>query len=131
MNSKIWYAQIVKPTYAPPSWVFGVVWPVLYIMIGLAFYFFWKAEGSFEQKKLGYILFVVQFLLNLSFMPVFFGLKSFLGGLVVCILLVLSIYWTMHEFYKFSHIATILLHPYMAWCIFATFLSYKIFLLNR
>lgn len=131
MDSKIWYVKIVKPTYTPPSWVFGVVWPVLYIMIALALFFFWKARGSFEQKKLGYILFLVQLILNISFMPVFFGLKSFLGGLIICILLALFIYWTMREFYKFSSLATVLMHPYMAWCIFATFLTYKIFLLNR
>lgn len=127
---RTWYSNLIKPNFSPPSWVFGVVWSILYFMIGLSLYFFWKADNDFEQKKLGYVFFLIQLLINAAFTPVFFGLKSILGGLIICILLAIFVLLTMLEFYKTSPIAAYLLIPYLIWGLFATFLNFKIFSLN-
>ncbi len=130
MDTKGWYAKLVKPNFSPPSWVFGVVWSILYLLIGLSLYFFWKSDGDFIQKKAGFVFFGIQLLLNAAFTPVFFGMKSLLGGLIICILLSIFVFLTILEFYKFSFIAAVLLLPYLIWGLFAAFLNYKIFSAN-
>lgn len=129
-ESKEWYFNLLKPEFAPPSWVFGVVWSVLYFVIGLSLYFFCVAQGDFEKKRKGFVLFSFHLLLNASFVPVFFGLKSLLGGLFISVFLSLVVARMIVEFYKTSKISAVLLLPYLAWSIFATVLSYYIYSLN-
>jgi tryptophan-rich sensory protein len=130
LSSKGWYFSLIKPQFSPPSWVFGVVWSILYFIIGLSFYFFCLAKGTFEQKKLGYIFFVIQLMLNASFIPLVLLTKSLLWGVIVCVLLAVFVILTMIEFAKTSALAAYLLIPYLMWSFFAIFLSYKIYLLN-
>ncbi|MEI8377178.1 MAG: TspO/MBR family protein [bacterium] len=125
-----WYSKLTKPSFSPPSWIFGVVWPILYFLIGLSLYFFWKTDADFEEKKLGYTFFAIQLLLNACFTPIFFAYKSLLGGFVICLLLSIFVLLTILEFYKIAPLSAYLLIPYLLWDIFATFLSFKILLLN-
>lgn len=130
MDSKIWYGQLVKPSFSPPSWVFGVVWSVLYFLIGVSLYLFWNSNVDFIQKKTGFTIFGMQLLLNASFTPIFFGLKSLLGGFIICLLMSIFVVLTIISFYKISPISSYLLVPYLFWGLFATFLSYKILVMN-
>lgn len=129
-DSKGWYAALTKPSLSPPAWVFGVVWTILYFLIGISLYLFWKTDVDFEQKKLGYTFFVIQLILNACFTPVFFAYKSLFGGLVICFLLAVFVLLTIIEFYKVSPTSAYSLIPYLLWGLFATFLSYRILILN-
>lgn len=130
VDTKSWYAQLVKPSFSPPAYVFGIVWSILYFLIGISLYLFWQSEGNFSSKKIGFIIFGLQLLLNAAYTPVFFEKKSLLGGLIICILLSIFVLLTIIEFYKFSPISAYLLIPYLLWGFFAMILNYKILSLN-
>ena len=125
-----WYLEIVRPSFSPPGWVFGVVWGILYFMIGLSLFLFCIAQGDTLQKRPGFIFFGIQLLLNAAFMPVCFGMHSFLGGFIICVLLAIFLVLTIIQFYKISKIAAYLLIPYLMWGLFAIVLSYNVYILN-
>lgn len=125
-----WYQEIARPPVSPPGWVFGVVWSVLYFLMGCSLFLFCIAEGDAEEKRLGFIFFGIQLLLNAAFMPVCFGHRWFLGGFIICVLLAIFVVLTMFAFYKVSKIAAFLLLPYLLWGLFAIFLSYQVYKLN-
>jgi len=124
------YKEIVQPSFAPPGWAFGVVWTVLYFLIGISLFLFCTAEGDSSQKRMGFIFFGIQLLLNVAFMPICFGLRSFLGGLIICVLLAVFLILTIVQFFKISKISAYLLIPYLLWGLFAIILSYKVYILN-
>lgn len=130
-----WYQTLAKPTLNPPSWVFGPVWTVLYILIGIALFLIWqKVENSFyknnKKTKTALRAFAVQLFLNTTWSIIFFGLQNPGAALVNIILLWLAIVWTMFTFHKVSKPAAWLLTPYILWVSFATYLNYSIWLLN-
>lgn len=119
-----WYIGLSKPSFNPPSWVFGPVWTVLYCMIGLA------AVPIFRGEKLYLkLLFIMQFIFNLTWTPLFFYLQRVDLALLDIVLLLISlailIYSVHNQKYVFS-----LLVPYFVWVLFATFLNYKIYVMN-
>jgi len=120
-----WYAYLVKPSFSPPSWVFGPVWILLYALMGLAAYIVYESKKRDALKIFG-----VQLCLNTAWSIVFFGFHSPLGGLLVIILLWLSIAWTILEFLKVSRPAAYMLVPYLLWVSFASVLNYSIWMLN-
>jgi len=126
-----WYAQIRKPSFNPPNWLFGPVWTTLYIMMGIAAYLVWRSSNAEPRKKKALLIFLAQLALNALWTPLFFGLHNPLAGLVVIIILWLAILLTIILFWKISKTAGALLLPYLAWVGFATMLNASIFLLNR
>lgn len=129
MHDTTWYHSLNSPALTPPDWIFVPVWFVLYVLmfVSLAFYII----SNDANKKLGYIFFVIQFLLNLSWSPVFFGLKSILGGFIVIVLLDIFVYLTLRAFCKASKWACIFLTPYFLWILFATYLNSGYLFLNN
>ncbi|MBR5304308.1 MAG: tryptophan-rich sensory protein [Candidatus Gastranaerophilales bacterium] len=123
-----WYNSLVFPAFAPPAWVFAPVWFVLYVLmfISLAFYII----SDYTNKKSGYIFFATQLLLNLLWPPVFFGLKSILGGLIIVVLLDIFVFLTTKTFCNFSKWACVFLIPYFIWILYATYLNFQYLLLN-
>lgn len=120
-----WYAELAKPTFSPPSWVFAPVWIFLYLLMGIALYLIWV-----KNSQLAISLFAVQMLLNISWSFLFFGLRSPLLGLIDIILLLLAILISIKVFYKVSKNAAFLFVPYFLWVAFATMLNYGIWILN-
>ncbi len=124
-----WFQSLNKPSiYPEPKW-FGIVWTVLYIMIGLATALVaasWGAKG--RGVALG--LFAVHFTLNLAWTPVFFGLQRMDIALGVIILIVLSLLVVIARYWKIRRMAGLLLLPYLAWVCFATLLNYEFLRLN-
>ncbi|HSB47100.1 MAG TPA: TspO/MBR family protein [Candidatus Bilamarchaeum sp.] len=120
-----WYATLVKPDFAPPNWLFGPVWIILYAMMGVSAYLIYET-GKKDALK----IFGLQLALNASWSIVFFGLRSVSGGLLVIFLLWLSIALTILSFLKVSKTAAYLLIPYILWVSFASVLNYFIFILN-
>lgn len=124
-----WYSALVKPPFSPPNWVFGPVWILLYLMMGVSFHYIWQLGWKKKIKVAGYY-FGAQLALSFLWSVAFFGLRSPLLGLVNIITLWIFIVLTMKHFYPLSKIAFYLLVPYLLWIIFATLLNGAIVLLN-
>lgn len=123
-----WYANLVKPDFSPPNWIFGPVWTALYLAMGIAAFLVWRRRSPTTGRAL--TAFWVQLVLNALWSILFFGMRSPLLGLIDILLLWLAIVWTMVEFKKVSPPAFWLLVPYLLWVSFATALNLSIFLLN-
>ena len=120
--SNPWFSDLVKPSIYPPPAVFGIVWSILYVLIGFALVFVITARGA-PGRKAAIIAFVVQLLLNLAWSPLFFGAHQMLAALVLLVVLDLAIIITIVLFRRVRPIAAALLLPYLAWCLFATLLN--------
>lgn len=129
-NVNGWYTTINKPSFNPPNQVFGPVWSVLYIMMGVAFYLVWKSKPDDAQKRKAIILFAVQLILNFFWSFIFFYLHQTGLAFGEIILLWLCIAATIAAFYTISKPAAWLLVPYILWVSFATVLTYSIWKLN-
>lgn len=121
-----WYENLNKPIFNPPNWVFGPAWTLLYILMGLAFYYIWKKGYC---KKCFFIYFI-QLFLNLLWSFLFFTLQNPLLAFINIILLWLAILLCIVWFYKVSRIAAYLFIPYLLWVSFASLLNLFIIILN-
>lgn len=121
------YAELQQPGWAPPSWLFGPVWTVLYAMIAVSGWLVWRRTGW--SKEL--IPYAVQLVLNAIWTPLFFGADAIGLALAEILLLWAAIAWTVITFRRVSRPATLLLLPYWAWVTFAAALNAAIWWLNR
>lgn len=123
-----WYLTINRPSWNPPNWLFGPVWTVLYIFMGIACYLIWISDHP--RKQLLMKLYFVQLILNALWSPAFFGMKSPILGLFVIVPLWGAILLCIVQFRRVSPLASGLMVPYLLWVTFATVLNGSIFLLN-
>jgi tryptophan-rich sensory protein len=126
-----WYPTLVKPSFNPPAWVFGPVWTLLYILMGVAAFLVWRQGLASEGVRLALIAFAVQLALNGLWSILFFGLQAPGWALVEIILLWLAIVATLVLFWRVVPAAGGLLIPYLAWVSFATVLNASLWWLNR
>jgi translocator protein len=125
-----WYQFLNKPTFSPPNWIFAPVWTLLYALMGVALFIILESEkNSFRKKAL--IFFAIQFILNLAWSFLFFGLRSPLLGLIGIIILLIFIILTIISFLKIKKTAGIVLIPYLLWVSFASILNFSILILNK
>jgi tryptophan-rich sensory protein len=123
-----WYQTINKPSFTPPSWLFGPAWTTLYLLMGIAMFLIWKSDHS--QKKTALWLFGIQLFLNGIWSPAFFGLESPILGLVVIVPLWVMILVCIKVFFPINKTAAYLMIPYLMWVSFATALNASIWYLN-
>ncbi len=124
-----WFAGLEKPAIFPePKW-FGIVWTVLYVMIGLAVAMVAAAWGA-RGRTAALAVFAGHFALNLAWSPIFFGAHRIAVALVVLVLVDLSLLAAIALFRKVRRGAALLLLPYLAWVLFATVLNYQFLRLN-
>lgn len=121
-----WYLTLNKPIGTPPSWVFGPVWTLLYILMALSIYLVWKQKGTFGA----YLCWGLQLFFNLIWSFLFFTLQSPLLGLINICALWLAIVATLIAFARHSYWASGLLVPYLAWVSYALYLNAIITALN-
>jgi benzodiazapine receptor len=126
-----WYAFLNKPAFTPPNWLFAPVWTALYVMMGVALFLIWRKGLDYPGAKAAIVLFFVQLILNGLWTPVFFGLRSPLGGLVVILVLWVAILVTFIKFFPISRTAAGLLIPYEIWVTYASALNFGVYLLKR
>jgi tryptophan-rich sensory protein len=123
------YAQLVRPEWAPPASVFGPVWTVLYALMGIAAWLVWRIDG-FRGARTALTLFLVQLAVNALWSWLFFawhlGAASFADIVVLWVLIVA----TMITFWRISRLAAALLVPYLLWVSFASALNYTMWQLN-
>ena len=124
-----WYAWLAKPSWNPPSWVFGPAWTILYAMMAMAAWRVWL-YGGWAKQKVALSLFVAQWALNALWTPLFFGLHRPGWALVEILVLLAAILATIRTFWRVDRPAGALLLPYAAWVSFATALNWTIWRMN-
>ncbi len=127
MNSMEVYSELNKPTFNPPGYVFAIVWPILYLMMGLSFYLILTSD---EENKDAINIFILQLLFNFFWPILFFRLDFYLFSSAWLLILVVLIGYTIYKFSKINKVSAWLLVPYFLWCIFALYLNFSIYLLN-
>jgi benzodiazapine receptor len=126
-----WYANLQKPAFNPPDWLFAPVWTALYLLMAVAAFIILSKDLHNPNVKIALVVFFIQLLLNALWTPIFFGAHLILAALVEIIILWLSIILTIVLFWKVSTPASLLLLPYVLWVTFAVVLNVAIWLLNR
>lgn len=126
-----WYQMLVKPPLSPPSWIFGPVWTLLYLMMAVSFYKVWRKGIGKPKVKEALKLFFIQLALNLSWSPVFFGAKNMFLALIIIIFMLYFIKRTIKAFLAIDKNAALLLYSYIAWVSFATYLNFAFWWVNR
>ena len=144
------YKNLKKPKYNPPSYVFSIVWPILYLLIGIIYSFalydskcipdsISKCGTTIYYKDLKYwIIPMLALLFNFMYIPIFFGENGLFNGLIIIILSLIFAILTLIQFCLQSNYydnmtiyAILALVPYIAWLSFATYLSYDLYMLNK
>ncbi len=131
VNSSLngWFAALNKPFLNPPNFVFAPVWTVLYVSLAV---FIWMIDRHPHDLLVvkARRLFVWQLILNFLWTPIFFGLHSIMGGLIILLLLDFLVFRLIRVSYQISKTATFIILPYFCWLIFATYLNLSILILN-
>ncbi len=129
-ESYTWYATLIKPTWAPPSWLFGPVWSVLYVVIAVSFgYVFYKAYSG-EVPYMVALPFVLNLLFNFAFTPLQFSLKSNELASIDILLVLVTLVWALYAIYPYAKWVALVNIPYLLWVCFATVLQLTITYLN-
>ena len=126
---RTWYPRLLKPAGTPPSWVFGPVWSVLYLLMGTAAWLVWQERSSHVSLPL--VLFFGQLILNAAWSFIFFGLRRPGLALIEILILLLAIALTTMSFSAHSRYAFWLMMPYLGWVAYATYLNLGLWRLNR
>ncbi|PKB25884.1 TspO/MBR related protein [Novosphingobium kunmingense] len=119
-----WFDALAKPSLYPPPALFGIVWTVLYILMGLALAMVVTSRGA-PGRGLAIAAFVVQLLLNLAWSPVFFGMGRLVEALYLLVAIDFAVLVTLVLFWRVRPIAGVLLLPYLGWVLFATALNWQ------
>lgn len=123
------YGQLSQPAWAPPAWLFGPVWSVLYLLMAVAAWLVWRRHG-FEGARTALWLFITQLFANALWTWLFFVLNRGLLALAEIVVLLLLIAATIAAFWPLQRLAALLLVPYLAWVSFATALTLSLWRLN-
>lgn len=130
MNTYNWYSQLVKPSWAPPSWIFGPVWTTLYAIIVVSFgyvgYLFFKGRISFAVV----LPFILNLVFNFAFTPLQFGLKNNLLAAIDILLVLGTMVWAFYMIWPHVRWVVYANIPYLLWVSFATILQLTITYLN-
>lgn len=131
MNTYNWYSQLIKPSWSPPSWLFGPVWTFLYVLIaisfGKVFLMAWKKEIALMIA----LPFLLNLLFNFAFTPLQFGLKNNLLAAIDILLVLGTLIWAMVAIFPYARWITFIQIPYLLWVLFATTLQLTITYLNK
>lgn len=126
MSTYSWYEQLIKPSWAPPSWLFGPVWSVLYLIIAITFTY---VGTLYWNKKIPFIVllpFLLNLLFNFIFTPIQFGLKNNLLASIDILLVLTTIIWFMWAIWPYARTIAYANIPYLLWVLFASVLQLTI-----
>lgn len=127
-NFGAYYDTLIKPPLAPPGWLFPVMWSILYALMGISAYLIYSSEHI--SLRFALLLWGIQLFVNILWSPVFFGLGSFGGAVAVVIVMLALIIAMIAVFFRINRCAALLQLPYLAWTLFATYLSVGFYVLN-
>ena len=124
-----WYASLDRPSFAPPNWIFGPAWTLLYILMGISFFLVWK-QAADKARNRALLVFLLQLLLNFAWSFIFFYFQQIGLALAEIIVLWICIAWMMALFHKIRPAAAWINIPYLLWVTFATALNAGFYVLN-
>ena len=119
------YATLDKPTLSPPAWIFPVVWTILFVLMGIG-----AARVYIKTNNIPWI-YVIQLIFNFLWSIVFFNFGAYLFAFVWLIALIFLVIIMTIRFYRIDRLAGLIQIPYILWLIFAGYLNFMVFLLNR
>jgi translocator protein len=126
-----WYAGLAKPSWTPPSWLFGPVWTLLYLTMGVAAWLVWREAGGVRAAGLPLTIWLVQLALNALWSFLFFGLRQPGWAFVEVVVLWLAILATVAACWRISPTAGAVLLPYLLWVSYAAALNGALWWMNR
>jgi len=124
-----WFAALNKPSFNPPGWVFGPVWTLLYILMGLSFFHIW-IKPRIKERTIAKIIYIIQLLLNFAWSFLFFYYQDIALALIDIIVLDIVVVIMLLKFYQLKPTAAYLNIPYLLWILFATALNAAFYFLN-
>lgn len=130
-NTYNWYQSLIKPTWAPPSWLFGPVWSVLYVIIAISYGY---VGYLFYTKKIPFIVFlpfILNLIFNFIFTPIQFGLKNNFLAAVDIFFVLATLLWALWAIYPYVPWVAYINIPYTLWVCFATVLQLSVTYLNK
>ena len=130
MNTQAWYQQLIKPVWAPPAWLFGPVWSVLYLVIIISFGYVFVRFFHGKLPVLVIAPFILNILFNLAFTPLQFGLRSNLLASIDIVLILVTLVWAIVAIWPLFPWVALVNIPYLIWVLFATVLQLEITRLN-
>lgn len=130
MNTSNWYEELIKPSWAPPNWLFGTVWSFLYILIFISFsaVFYQAINGKLSWMVT--LPFILNIVFNIAFSPLQFGLRNNLLGAIDIALILGTIIWAMIAIWPYMKWVALMQIPYLIWVSIATVLQFSITYLN-
>jgi tryptophan-rich sensory protein len=126
-----WYQSLIKPSWAPPAYLFGPVWSFLYLLIFISF---GKVVLMFFQKKIPFLVllpFILNLIFNLLFTPIQFGLKNNFLAAIDILLVLITLIWLMITIFPYQKWIAYIQIPYLLWVLFATVLQFTVTYLNK
>lgn len=125
-----WYLHLIKPKWAPPSWLFGPVWAVLYVLIAVSFSNVFLLVWQNQVSDAILLPFILNLVFNFSFMPLQFRLKNNFLATADILLVLGTLLWLITAIYPYSHWTAYAQVPYLLWVLFATILQLAVTYLN-
>lgn len=129
-NSRAAYQQLEQPSFAPPGWLFPIVWSILFVLMGISSYLIYTSEDNHQQRNKTLLLYGIQLFVNFFWSIIFFIGEMYLFAFIWILLLWGLIFATIYAFYQISKPAAYLLIPYLLWVTFAGYLNLILYLLN-
>ena len=126
---QLYNATVLKPALTPPGWVFGLVWTILYTLMGISAARVWQTQDSPERSR-GLNLYVAQLIVNFFWSLIFFNAQAFGFAVIWLLLLWVLVLLMILQFYKVERIAALLQIPYLIWLTFAAYLNIGVWYLN-
>ena len=131
MQTYNWYQQLIKPSWAPPAYLFGPVWSALYILIAISFGVVFYKVITKKLPAITALPFVLNLIFNFAFTPIQFGLKNNLLAAVDILLVLATLIWAIIVIYRRIRWVAYTQIPYLLWVSFATVLQLTVTFLNR
>lgn len=122
-----WFKTLKKPLLNPPSYIFSIAWSILYLLIGISYYL------ALKDKSIGYwIIPIIHLYINYSFTPMMFIYKRLFESAFIVLLTLITLIIVMILFYSYKkYISVYLLIPYLLWLLFANYLAWSVYILNK
>ncbi len=121
-------SMLNKPSFSPPSFLFPVVWTILYILMGISSYIIYSSDNPGKGKAI--TIYAIQLFFNFFWSILFFGFSQYFPSFLWLIVLILLIIIMIYQFYAIEPLAAYLQIPYLLWCLFAAYLNFMIYRLN-
>ncbi len=130
MDSASWYVHLKKPSWAPPAWLFGPVWSILYIIIFISFGMIYYYSFTGQLPLILIIPFTLNLIFNILFTPIQFGMKNNYLAAIDILLVLVTLIWALSSIFTYLPWVTFINIPYLLWVLYATVLQLSITSMN-